>query len=42
MNERICTDGLEGRFIVLDEELKYSDVIGIQANVESMTADFYG
>lgn len=42
MNERICTDGLEGRFIVLDEELKYSDVMGIQANVESMTADFYG
>lgn len=25
-----------------NEELKYSDVIGVQAYVEPMTADFYG
>ncbi|MCI7792047.1 MAG: hypothetical protein MR531_14945 [Lachnospiraceae bacterium] len=42
MNERICVDGLANRFVVLSEELKYSDVIGVQAYVEPMTADFYG
>ena len=41
MNKCIAADGLAGRFIVLDEDLKYSDVL-CKANIEPMTADFYG
>ena len=37
MNEQISSD----RFIVLSEELKYSEVF-CKANIEAMTADFYG
>jgi len=37
MNEQISSD----RFVVLGEELKYSDVF-CKANIEAMTADFYG
>lgn len=41
MNECICADGLTDRFVVLNEALKYSDIIGVQEYVEPMTVDFY-
>lgn len=41
MNKYIAADGLAGRFIVLDEDLKYSDIL-CRTNIEPMTADFYG
>lgn len=41
MNERISEDGMSERFFVLEEELKYSEILR-QANIEAMTAYFYG
>lgn len=40
MNQKITDDGLANRFVVLGEELKYSDLLK-RANIEPLTADFY-
>lgn len=41
MNQKIADDGLADRFVVLENELKYSDIL-TRGNVEPLTADFYG
>ncbi len=41
MNECIRKDGIADRFVVLDEEMRYSDVF-LHTNIDPMTADFYG
>ena len=40
MNQKITDDGLANRFVVLGEELKYSDLLK-RANIEPLSADFY-
>ena len=42
MNECIYADGLADRFIVLNKELKYSDILGSLAYIEPITMYFYG